>query len=1110
MNPAISWFKKSFYWLFLFFCLSFVWDVNFVNAIPPCDDVDLDGVCNYEDNCIGSGSTGVSGVVYEYLYDESDYDAGQGFRYDPNDGGELNDGSDDAYDSMYFLQVNDDQYTGSFVAFEENDREFVFDEQVIDDLVVSRKLMVPTVINGFGRYLNIFHNPTASPITVDVRVYGNLGSNGQTKVRRTSSGDKVLTTDDYWAVTDDDTDGGNDPSLGHIWDGEGGTERIDYVLRDGDNFEFGWNSITIDPGETKIIMFFAIQQNTRNEVLQKIFKITNNVFDWPVTLGMTDAEISAVQNWSIVTTCNADQTDNDGDGVGNPCDRCEGSTDADDSDGDGLPDGCDDIVGYYDFPAYSIAPAVLLKDIRSGGLNSDPDSLTLFQDDIYFVANDGIHGNELWKTDGTEAGTVMVKDIVSGANGSEPYNLVVSNGILFFVAYTDDYGYELWKTDGTEAGTIMVKDIYNGANGSGIYNTIAYGDGILFIADDSVSTYELWKSDGTEAGTVLVKDVNPGVDSSWIEYFTLVNDVMYFRALTVANGYELWKTDGTEAGTVLVKDILPGVDSGDPYEMVAYGDLLIFNANNGVDGYELWKTDGTEAGTVLVKDIEPGADGSYPSNFKVYEGNVYFNSYTTDNGYELWKTDGTEAGTVFVKDILAGSDSGDPRNFIIYDDTLFFTAYTDDLGNELWKTDGTEAGTVLVKDIYVGDNSSDIDYLSVIDGYLYFQANDGIYGEEIWKSDGTTAGTVRVTDIMEGDGDSNPRYFKSFQNTVFFRAASEDYGRELYYLSSSEETIYTLTYSAGAGGTITGSTSQSVASGANGTAVRAVPNAGHRFVRWSDNLTTNPRTDTNVTGDITVSAVFERVESGGGGGFSAPGGTGTGFRDAFIIGAQGIGLDMHVGQITPDGVNVLTYITNNNYFNAPESGNDWNWGSHSFTITELDLYNYIVTLLFQSEPTQVILKKGETKSVDLDKDGVDDVNATFVGTYINRAEITIKALSKATETDTVKEVQIETKQGSFAYGKARLTSLAEEQGKAKELADFLTKTFGKKVYNNLFWNNIGKSKQWWYGYVNAYVYGGYTFEEITQSVKFGGKTVHPIISAPAWRNSADYKDYIGR
>jgi len=66
----------------------------------------------------------------------------------------------------------------------------------------------------------------------------------------------------------------------------------------------------------------------------------------------------------------------------------------------------------------------------------------------------------------------------------------------------------------------------------------------------------------------------------------------------------------------------------------------------------------------------------------------------------------------------------------------------------------------------------------------------------------------------------------------------------------------TLTYNAGAGGSISGTTPQTVASGADGAEVTAIPNTGYRFVRWSDAITTASRTDTNVTADINVTAVF--------------------------------------------------------------------------------------------------------------------------------------------------------------------------------------------------------------------------------------------------------------
>ena len=71
----------------------------------------------------------------------------------------------------------------------------------------------------------------------------------------------------------------------------------------------------------------------------------------------------------------------------------------------------------------------------------------------FFAATDSEHGEELWVTDGTAAGTHMVKDIVPGANTSNVSYLTRFNDKVVFSAYTDDYGIELWISDGTEEGT---------------------------------------------------------------------------------------------------------------------------------------------------------------------------------------------------------------------------------------------------------------------------------------------------------------------------------------------------------------------------------------------------------------------------------------------------------------------------------------------------------------------------------------------------------------------------------------------------------------------------------------------------------------------------------
>ena len=75
--------------------------------------------------------------------------------------------------------------------------------------------------------------------------------------------------------------------------------------------------------------------------------------------------------------------------------------------------------------------------------------------------------------------------------------------------------------------------------------------------------------------------------------------------------------------------------------------------------------------------------------------------------------------------------------------------------------------------------------------------------------------------------------------------------------TTTPTTTYILIYSSGAGGSITGSSTQVIDEGSSGESVTATPEFGYHFVNWSDNVTSTSRTDINVVADLSVSAVFE-------------------------------------------------------------------------------------------------------------------------------------------------------------------------------------------------------------------------------------------------------------
>lgn len=113
-------------------------------------------------------------------------------------------------------------------------------------------------------------------------------------------------------------------------------------------------------------------------------------------------------------------------------------------------------------------------------------------DRLFFAAADRDHGQELWVTDGTPAGTHLARDIQPGAGSSYPQSLTAAGGRLYFTANDGEHGRELWVSDGTEAGTRIVDDLNPGGFSSSPSSLAATPSTLFFGADDGTTGAEPW------------------------------------------------------------------------------------------------------------------------------------------------------------------------------------------------------------------------------------------------------------------------------------------------------------------------------------------------------------------------------------------------------------------------------------------------------------------------------------------------------------------------------------------------------------------------------------------------------------------------------------------
>ena len=149
---------------------------------------------------------------------------------------------------------------------------------------------------------------------------------------------------------------------------------------------------------------------------------------------------------------------------------------------------------------------MLVKTIGGAPFGAGLNSLANIGGTLFFTSDDGGPGfGEIWKSDGTEAGTVLLKDVLASATfGRTPSYFTNVGGKLFLSTQNTGTG-EIWKSDGTTSGTVLVKQ-FPAAGSSDVtpQNLVAAGSKLVFDVLDATGDPKLWSSDGTTTGTVLL------------------------------------------------------------------------------------------------------------------------------------------------------------------------------------------------------------------------------------------------------------------------------------------------------------------------------------------------------------------------------------------------------------------------------------------------------------------------------------------------------------------------------------------------------------------------------------------------------------------------------
>ena len=455
-------------------------------------------------------------------------------------------------------------------------------------------------------------------------------------------------------------------------------------------------------------------------------------------------------------------------------------------------------------------------DLTSTTVN--PGSLVSVGGQVVFTGLVGVgNGRELFRSNGTVAGTVFLKELVAGS-ASIPTNAVFAasaNNSRMMLGFDD----RLWISDATSAGTIEISG--TAIEGPGrvflLLPTTATSALIGFQPDGSGGS-EPFFTQGTIGSTVALGNFVGDVGDSFPSPLATISNRLLFAAFIPGltgnefgmplsgvgipedlgnytptasgehfgrvwfrGGSGLVQTDGTTAGTSEISSVRPEI-RGPECVIERNGAAYFLGVGADFSDVEVYRSDGSAANTVPVTDFSTGVVRAIQDfcfsgfhSIAAFADKLFFiGDQQSGFGSELYVLNAADQPSL-VADIRAGSNGSNLRDLVALDDRIVFAADDGIFGRELWVSTGTAQGTQRLADINPGVAASDPADLTRVGALVYFTAFDPASGRELYVTDGTVAGTRRVRDLFSGVGSAfsdSVRFAIAFGNRIFFPAIS--------------------------------------------------------------------------------------------------------------------------------------------------------------------------------------------------------------------------------------------------------------------------------------------------------------------------------------------------